>query len=303
MSLPRGASRAFLDALTPAQRRTAKADRLDDRLARVVAQARQRWPGVEVPLDGYLAHLGRKLEGADVEAALDKVKSDDLYIAYACSTQDAAAVEKLSARVEDDLLKALAPFRLDAGARDEVLQRLRERLFVGRPKAPARIVGFAGSGPLAGWLCAAAVRIAIDLTKETNTPVNKTDDDEVAEKLEDPTDLEMVVIKRKYQREFRAAFQIAFRALSAEERNLIRFNFIDGLNIEQIGAMQRVHRSTIARRIAKIRQELFDGTRRALREKFKLSSSELNSLLRLVKSDFDVSIHEALREPTRSRSP
>jgi RNA polymerase sigma-70 factor (ECF subfamily) len=301
VSLPRGATRAFLDALTPAQRRGATAEALELRLEAVVMRARARWPKVNASVAGYLAHLASKLEGAGVESAVAKVKTDDLWVAYACAQGDASALEQLSAAVEDDLHKALAPFRLDSGARDEVLQRLQERLFVSHTKGPPRIHGYAGTGPLPGWICAAAVRLAIDLTKEANVPVNRPDDEEVADRLEDPSDLEMSVIKRKYQQEFRAAFQIAFRALSAEERNLIRFNFIDGLNIEQIGAMQRVHRSTVARRIARIRQELFDGTKAALRDKFHLTSSELNSLLRLVKSDFDVSIHEALKEPRSTR--
>jgi RNA polymerase sigma-70 factor (ECF subfamily) len=300
VSLPRGAARAFFDALSPVQRRGTSAESVESRLATVVKHARARWPKLEVPVADYLAHVASKLEGSAVEAALERAKTDDLWVAYGCARGDATAVKLLIAEVEDDLHKALAPFRLDSGARDEVVQRLQERLFVSHSKGPPRIAGYAGTGPLPGWICAAAVRLAIDLTKEANAPVNRPDDEEVADKLEDPSDLEMSVIKQKYQKEFRAAFQIAFRALSAEERNLIRFNFIDGLNIEQIGAMQRVHRSTVARRIARIRQELFDGTKAALRDKFRLSTSELNSLLRLVKSDFDVSIQEALREPRTS---
>ena len=45
----------------------------------------ERWPSVDPPLEGYLAHLASKLEGADVDAALQKVKSDDLWVAFACS--------------------------------------------------------------------------------------------------------------------------------------------------------------------------------------------------------------------------
>jgi RNA polymerase sigma-70 factor (ECF subfamily) len=295
MALPRGAAHAFVDALTSGQRRQLDSDALEEQLAAIVTRAKEKWPGLDVPVSGYLAHVASKLDGAtDINHALSRLKTDDLYIAFACARGDAAAVTRLEAKVRDDVHKALAPFRLDAGTRDEVVQRLRERLFVSHGKV-ARVAGYAGTGPLSGWVCAAAVRLAIDLSKEGKAEV-KSDDDEVAEQFEDPSDLELTVIKRKYQKEFRTAFQMAFAELSPEERNLVRFNFIDGLNIEQIGAMQGVHRSTIARRIAKIRQELFEGTRRILKEKFRLTASEVNSLLRLVKSDFDVSIHEALKE-------
>ena len=58
--------------------------------------------------------------------------------------------------------------------------------------------------------------------------------------------------------------------------------------------------ATGARRIARIREEPFSGTRQVLRGRFKRTGSGLNNLLTLVKSDFDVSINEAPREP---RSP
>ncbi len=91
------------------------------------------------------------------------------------------------------------------------------------------------------------MRLALDLRREGKS--NEQVDEQMAEHLSDPTDLELTYIKQRYRKEFRIAFQGAFQALDAQDRNLLRFNFIDGLNIEQIGAMTGVHRSTVARRI------------------------------------------------------
>lgn len=290
---------AFKTALTSSQR-AKLGEGIDRLLAECLAKAREKWPKLKVDDAAFLLHLAARLDGAaDVPEALVRLKVADLYVAFACAQRDAAAMEALEARVKPELYKALAPYQLDAAARDEVLQRLRERVFIAKGKAAPRIATYAGVGPLAAWLCAAVVRLAIDTTRGAGA--KPTEDEALADQVQDPSDLELSVIKRRYQKEFRRAFQLAFKALTAEERNLVRFNFIDGLNIEQIGTMQGVHRSTVARRIARIREELLEGTRAMLRERFKLTASEVNSLLRVVKSDFGVSLNEALSDPSAKR--
>lgn len=286
---------AFTANLTRAQR--AKLEpRVEEQLAACLAVARERWPKVKLPEAELFAHLAQKLEGAaHPNEGLERLRAADLYIALACAKGDPVAIEALEARVMPELVRSLAPYRLDAAALDDVLQRLRERVFIARGGAP-RIATYAGAGPLAAWLAAAAVRLAVDATRAPGAS-KKHEDERLADKVQDPGDVELGIIKRRYRTEFREAFQLAFEALTPEERNLVRFNFIDGLNIEQIGTMQGVHRSTIARRIARIREDLLEGTRTTLKQKFKLSASEVNSLLRLVRSDFGMSLNEALNHP------
>jgi RNA polymerase sigma-70 factor (ECF subfamily) len=294
------ATKAFVNALPrPARAKLPKGAELQAKLSSVVQRARKSWPGTEVPAAKFLAHLGRHLkDAADPLAGLAKLRCDDLYIALACALQDVKALEKLEAHVRSDVRAALAGQRLDAAALDEVAQRLRTRLLLPDGGKEPRIATYGGHGPLAAWICAAAVRLALDLRREGKS--GEEVDEQMADQLADQSDFELSYIKQRYRKEFRVAFQESFQSLDAQERNLLRFNFIDGLNIEQIGTMTGVHRATVARRIARIREELFAGTRKVLRERFKLSGSELNSLLTLVKSDFDVSLNEALREP-RSR--
>jgi RNA polymerase sigma-70 factor (ECF subfamily) len=296
-----GAVRAFVDGLPKAARaRLPESAALSPVLTTVLNHAKERWPGTSVPAAAFYAHLARHLKAAkDPLETLAKLKTDDLFIALACARKTPHALELLEAAVRNDVRQALAGQRLDAGAQDEVLQRLRARLFMAEGSKEARIAGYAGHGPLAAWVCAAAVRLALDLRREGKSA--EVLDEEVADHMSDDTDIELQYIKGRYRKEFRIAFQEAFQALEPGERNLLRFNFIEGLNVEEIGAMTGAHRSTVARRIARVREVLFEGTRRVLSERFNLSGSELNSLLMLVKSDFDVSLHEALREPRSVR--
>jgi RNA polymerase sigma-70 factor, ECF subfamily len=67
--------------------------------------------------------------------------------------------------------------------------------------------------------------------------------------------------------------------------------------------MTGLHRSTVARRIAGLRDELAKGTRKRLQDKFRLTASDVNSLMRVVVSAFDASLGSLLREPGKSRLP
>jgi RNA polymerase sigma-70 factor (ECF subfamily) len=238
-------------------------------------------------------HVARHLKDEGDIASLSKLRCEDLYLAYACATKDEHAIELLDDAVRSDVRQALLRHRVEPSVQTEVLQRLRTRLFVPQGEKEPRIAGYGGHGPVAAWVCAAAVRLMLDLRRESSG--DEELDEQIADNLADEGDLEVQYIKHRYRKEFRLAFQEAFRALEPSERNLMRFNFIDGLNIEEIGAMTGVHRSTVARHIARIRETLFETTRKVLTERFALSQSELNSLLRLVRSNFDVSLHEALR--------
>jgi RNA polymerase sigma-70 factor (ECF subfamily) len=71
---------------------------------------------------------------------------------------------------------------------------------------------------------------------------------------------------------------------------------LDGLNLDQIGAVHRVHRATVARWIAAARESLLERTRKGLEEKLQLQGSEFESLMGLVRSQLDLSIHSFLKK-------
>jgi RNA polymerase sigma-70 factor len=100
----------------------------------------------------------------------------------------------------------------------------------------------------------------------------------------------MEYLKRRYTREFRAALREALAALPREQREVLRLNFVHGLNIQAIGQRLNIHRATVARWISSARQAVFAETRRLLSERLKLAPSEFDSLLRMVRSQLDQSM-------------
>src|SRR5262249_39658610 len=90
--------------------------------------------------------------------------------------------------------------------------------------------------------------------------------------------------------EVKDAFKEAFAALSAAQRNLLRLYYLDGLTIDEIAAIKRIHRATVARRIAHCREQVATHTHQALVERLGISSSQVDSLMRLVRSHLDLSL-------------
>jgi RNA polymerase sigma-70 factor, ECF subfamily len=78
----------------------------------------------------------------------------------------------------------------------------------------------------------------------------------------------------------------------------VRMTFVERLGLDTLAEMMGLHRSTVARRIAALRDSLAKGTKKRLQAKFKLSVGEVNSLMRVVTTAFDQSIGGLLREPT-----
>ena len=164
-------------------------------------------------------------------------------------------------------------------------QLIRERLFV-----EGKITGYSGRGPLAAWLRVVTLRVASDLRSRERPHA------EIADVPGTAIDPELGIIQRRYGGAFRTALRDALAGLDAEERSLLRLHYLDGLNIERIGVVFQVSRATIGRRMIAVRERIIEDTYRLLRERLKITPGELESLLRVVRSDLAISLSGVLAE-------
>jgi RNA polymerase sigma-70 factor, ECF subfamily len=213
----------------------------------------------------------------------------ELELARACARGDAAAL----AIFEDTYGAELARIAARFPAVDDGAQRIREKLFCG--DAP-RIAAFAGRGSLRGWLRALAVTTLIDVTRGRAEPAAAGPAaDEILAGLPAPgADPELEYLKRTYARQFAEAFEAAVAGLAAEERNLLRYHFVHGLTVDQIGVVYACHRATAARRVAAARDALLAATRRELRERLDVAADVVDSILRLIESRVEISLSRLL---------
>jgi RNA polymerase sigma-70 factor (ECF subfamily) len=153
---------------------------------------------------------------------------------------------------------------------------------------------YSGRGALRSWLRVVATRLILDLGKRQQAiPIG----DAILHGLPDPTsDPELRHLRDHYGSEFARAFGDAAAALDSRERNLLRYSYLDGIGIDQIGAFFGVHRATAARWVNQARDRLVVGVRAALCAQLQVGSAELDSIFRLISSQLDISLRRHLED-------
>ncbi|MFP2962557.1 sigma-70 family RNA polymerase sigma factor [Myxococcus sp. 1LA] len=276
---------------------------LEDTLASLYAGARQAWPGVTLAEEDFLRHLAGCLpRDEDPARVLATVHAADLYLACACARGDAAAHATLERHVLPKAAAAVSRLKASGVDAAEVLQHLRERLLVPEGDRPARMAEYQGSGPLAAWLRAAAVRTALNLQRAERRRAHA---EEEAEALPlsagaGMADVELDYLRKNHREHFQTALSDALNALPTRERTVLRLHVVEGLSLERIGAMYQTHKSTVSRWVARAREAALEGTRQRLAERLRLTSGELHSLMRVVQGDWDLSLPSLLSRPGSS---
>jgi RNA polymerase sigma-70 factor (ECF subfamily) len=249
---------------------------------------RAAWPGV--PLNR--ASFDERVRLLQVDAENLLARGSDLYLATACAMQLPAAVGHFEKSFLTSVPRQLGRLALNAHEEDELRQQLRVKLLVG---PAAKILEYRGSGPLGAWVRVCALRMALDLKMAPE--VSKRGDGQVLDALVAGTAAAETMIDTEQHREsFRAALQESLAMLTTREKTLLRLHFLDGMNIDALGAIFQVHRATVARWLVSIRGRVLDHVRQRLSLELGASSSEAQSLVRLLRSEVQVSIRRILGE-------
>lgn len=281
--------------------RSASGANLTVLIASIVAEARATWPGVELGRDAFIAHLTAQLpDSVEIEASLRRMHTSDLYLACACLHGAPGAIAALDAHCLTVVDRALPRLGIDADTVGEVKQRLRRSLLiagtaVAGDAVPPRIAGYAGRGPLRSWIRVLAVHEALAIARQARRQVT-ADEDRLVELACAGASPELEYFKRLYRREFELAFRDAVQSLSDRERVLVRQHFLDGVSVNDLGRLYRVHRATAGRWLERARDAILAATRARLIERLDVPAAELDSILRLVLSRLEISLRPMFRQ-------
>jgi RNA polymerase sigma-70 factor (ECF subfamily) len=299
--------RPFLDAAPAAVRSVLESIvDLDRRLWGLVAEGRAAWPDLQVQARDLVEFVARQLTADLAEAALDGLRPADLYLACACSKGMPAALSAFDRDYMREVDIALARMRIGPPRLSDVKQLVRQRLFVGggtagAPTSAGKISEYGGRGDLRRWVRSVAVRTCLNELRKGKREVLVDDDQLIAQhEVSTADDPEVEYMKRTYASEFKASFAEALGQLGAREQTLLRYHHVDGLNIDEIGAIYRVHRVTAFRWIEKAKEQLVKATLEHLRARLKLPSAELDSVLRMIRSQIHLSLVRHLGGPKDS---
>jgi RNA polymerase sigma-70 factor (ECF subfamily) len=264
---------------------------LDTLLAGQLEEAAREWPAVQLAPAAYVRHLADKLQqraSEPAEEVLRALPAADLYLAAACAAGNSAAITAFHDEVLPVIRPALAKLGLSQTTIDEAEQRVLVMILVGDPVRPA-IATFGGRGRLRSWVKSIAVRTARRLAglTEGGAPNEQDELDRLSANVDDP---ELALLRERYREQVRDALAAAFGALAERQRNVLRQYYIDGLTIDQLAALYHVDRATTARWVIAARGAVLDGMHDRMRHALGVSSEEVESILRLVRSELDLSL-------------
>jgi len=220
----------------------------------------------------------------------------DLALAAACAAGDGAALATFEQDVLPSARAAIASIDASAAFVDEAIQRVRALLFVGGEDGRPRIGDYAGRGPLRAWVGITAARTALMMRRSQVRQREVVGDESWTDALAviSTGNPELELIKRQYADAFAAALRDTVAAALPRSRAVLRMSFVDALSIDEIGTVYGVHRATAARWIRGACDEVMSGTRDLLAERLALSTTELDRVTALVRSQLDVSVSQLL---------
>jgi RNA polymerase sigma-70 factor (ECF subfamily) len=268
---------------------------------RVVATAWQEmldaagaaWPELRIDPTQIIEFIAQRLAGTDLAAALASAPAADLVLAAACMAQEPTAHAAFEA-VLSEVDAAGSSTRSPADLVDDVKQVIRLQLLVPRGEKPPGIGSYRGKGPLRGWVRITATRELI--RHQRKLARERPSERPLDEAIGDAGDPVLSQLKSEYRAEFATALREAIAELDAETRTLLRQQIVDQLSIDEIGAAFGVHRATAARWLLRARGSLVTATRGRLAARLKISSDEIDSVIRLVQSQLDASVVRYLRD-------
>ncbi|MGQ0505902.1 MAG: sigma-70 family RNA polymerase sigma factor [Myxococcaceae bacterium] len=254
----------------------------------LLESARAAWPALQLDDGTFLECLAEK-----ASAAPESLFARDLYLACACLNGRPGAASALEATVLSRLDRPLRRMGLSEEDVVDTKQKLLSELLVSAGDRPPRLAEYAGRGSLVDWVRVIGIRQALRLRGRSEREVPAEEEELIATPASE-LDPELAFLKSRYRAEFSQAFRAALTSMAPKEQNLLRYSYVDGLSLEQIAELYKVHRATVARWLASARLALLEQTLNAFRATAQISAPELASIVRLLRSQVDLSIRQVL---------
>lgn len=263
--------------------------------SRELEAAAALWPEVHLELQIFRDYVGERVVpsasgGPEVVRTPQQIAS--LYLCCACVRGNETACVAFNQAYLGVIRNAIARVWPDRQRVDDISAQVLGRLLVG---PEPRLTRYSGRGDLSAWLKVAATRAAIDAKRSSPDQ----DEEPLSASAETVMSMspESLVFCRAHANDILDALGRATSALDKKQRNLLRLNYTDGLNIEEIGALYGVHRATIARWLQQVRSSVESAVLEELRVRRGLDSAEVRSLILGARALLEESLGRLLGEP------
>ncbi len=254
-------------------------------------RAKRAHPGVGLAPETFARGLGARLAEGQVSRA--QIVFTDVFLTEACLAGDRAAIHTF----EEVLLPALRGSALRANGGnpdlDDVFQTLREELFLPRGDRPPKFALYTGKAPLRAWLRVVVTRIALMRRRSL-----RNENPLLSRGVSLPPDGESFAVthalRGRYAGNFVVALRDACEGLETEDRELLLLHVRDRMSIDTLAPRFGLHRATVARRLARVREAIFELTRASMKKNYGVSDSTFDTLCRDLVSNIDLSLRHML---------
>lgn len=271
---------------------------VEETLWQLVRAGQASWPEITIAPEAFVLFLVKQLRPEDLElAGLQSLRVGDLYLLCAAGQGHRAAMDVLESKHMSTVRLALRKLSTPEPLIADIVQSLYSRLLE-RQNAPQEMpevrLGYAGRGTLMGWLCTCAVHEAGHRRKRDKREV---DLEQSSALLLDPgKSPELALLTGQLKVAFDVAFREASATLTSRERNLLRYHYLSGLSIDQIGTIYRVHRVTASRWVAQARERLATQTRKRFLLSVPTRLASLPQLMELIRSQLGINLANLIKQ-------
>ena len=211
-------------------------------------------------------HLPSRAGAADRAAFRPKLRLEELMLARACAQGNAAAWEEFWERYHARLRQAARALTRETARAEELADSLLGDLYGLHTRGGERVSkldSYMGLGSLEGWLCALLAQAHVDQWRRERRQVSLETCDHLHALVSQPNQ-EAQAAEAAARGVLEPALAQALAQADASARLLLCLYFLDGRNLAQIGALLRVHESTVSRRLDRALANLRRLTRREL---------------------------------------
>lgn len=281
------------------------AEALEGALQQLFDSGHARWPQFQISPEEFVLFLAKQLPSERTTVAvLSSLRAGDLYLVCALGLGQRDALLMFETEYMPEVRRTLLRLETPESVIADVIQALYSRLLE-RQNAPQGMPtlrrGYAGSGDLKRWLCTCAVHLAGRLQKRERkeVPLEQSSAAILSEPGKSP---ELALLTGELKELFEKSFREAVVALTSRERNLLRYHFLSGLSIDQIGTIYHIHRATAARWVLQARERLAEQTRKRFLLAAPTHAKSFAEILELVRSQLDLNLANLLKQVSVSDS-
>jgi RNA polymerase sigma-70 factor (ECF subfamily) len=280
---------------------------VDEQLAALLEDASRDARELAVSEKAWAAHFERHFHEGDVALLLEHLRPRDLLIALGAIQGNPAARVRLETMLRGVVARATQGINLIDTTHDDLVHDVLTKLLFGNvsetsPASEPRLLFYSGRGSLEAWLGVTLTREAMNALRKPTVPTSPMSEFDIDGMVRDKEDPAFHALRARAAPAVQAAIHQAISSCDEADRALLAMHLVDGLTIDAIAASFGLNKSSVSRRIARIRTQIFQTARDSIMSTLSLDDAEFQSLLGDVMSSLDVTL-AALRGERRAGGP